>query len=671
MRTRKHPCPVETVWVDKHKYDEAERLHYEREAVVTAIASEELKVETLNGTSQDESSETGPDGEHRKPRNGKKQRKRRSPKHKNLVPRLNFVLAGLLADRVWFDRHLYEKAECEYQTKLATDLAKVLLNNKPTVKPSTLVSNPEEEPTQSLNTRMASHTIMNCNHGDLVACHHIIHGVWVNKVHFGNAEMSFIERYQSPFSLQPLLDLPLILHDDYVSSMRRTPDEGYMSAMPTPATPVASNLPDHEIASGAARTSRFPVATNSTVNGKPQWARWQELIAEVWLDKPVYDDAERYFYENMFGSHSVTNAESNECQKLQQEVMKKNKKYQHGAVKQLGVKSEGPSGSLEESVNSFLHKDSDHMWLSKPVCDEAESQYYASTAQLMSTPGQAKMDRTMQLEEPSHLAVRDHQLKKMATEYLVHEKIWFDKFKYDDAERQYYEQLNGPVTTTKCQQQSPAPPTGADHCDFIARVANLELENQNLHKVVEDLQLAISKLETRVKVLETSSTSHAPAVAATLQPLVVAAASIKKIEVVGATAAVEDEDEDDDDIDLFGSDEEEDEEAARIREERLRQYSEKKSKKPGLIAKSSILLDVKPWDDETDMAKVEECVRTVQMDGLVWGSSKLVPVGYGIRKLQIQCVVEDDKVGTDMLEDEITKFDDYVQSVDIAAFNKI
>ncbi|NXS33224.1 EF1D factor, partial [Pomatostomus ruficeps] len=134
-------------------------------------------------------------------------------------------------------------------------------------------------------------------------------------------------------------------------------------------------------------------------------------------------------------------------------------------------------------------------------------------------------------------------------------------------------------------------------------------------------------------------------------------------------AAEEDED---DDIDLFGSDdEEEDQEAAKVREERLRQYAEKKAKKPGLIAKSSILLDVKPWDDETDMAKMEECVRSIQMDGLVWGASKLVPVGYGIKKLQIQCVVEDEKVGTDILEEEITKFEDYVQSVDIAAFNKI
>uniref|UniRef100_A0A8B9ZY60 Elongation factor 1-delta n=1 Tax=Anas zonorhyncha TaxID=75864 RepID=A0A8B9ZY60_9AVES len=181
----------------------------------------------------------------------------------------------------------------------------------------------------------------------------------------------------------------------------------------------------------------------------------------------------------------------------------------------------------------------------------------------------------------------------MAVEFLAHERIWFEKFKYDEAERRYYEQMNGP--------------------------------------------------------LGGSSQQHVPS---------------KK------PAAAEEND--DNDIDLFGSDdEEEDQEAAKVREERLRQYAEKKAKKPGLIAKSSILLDVKPWDDETDMAKMEECVRSVQMDGLVWGASKLVPVGYGIKKLQIQCVVEDDKVGTDILEEEITKFEDYVQSVDIAAFNKI
>ncbi|EEB11659.1 elongation factor 1-beta', putative [Pediculus humanus corporis] len=128
---------------------------------------------------------------------------------------------------------------------------------------------------------------------------------------------------------------------------------------------------------------------------------------------------------------------------------------------------------------------------------------------------------------------------------------------------------------------------------------------------------------------------------------------------------------DDDDVDLFASDEEEDKEAEKIREERLKAYNEKKSKKAAVIAKSSIILDVKPWDDETDMKLMEKNVRTIEMDGLVWGASKLVPVGYGIHKLQIMCVVEDEKVSVDVLVEEIEKFEDYVQSVDIAAFNKI
>jgi len=127
---------------------------------------------------------------------------------------------------------------------------------------------------------------------------------------------------------------------------------------------------------------------------------------------------------------------------------------------------------------------------------------------------------------------------------------------------------------------------------------------------------------------------------------------------------------DDDDVDLFGSDEEDDE-AAKIREERLKAYAEKKSTKPTVIAKSSIVLDVKPWDDETDMKEMEKSVRSIAMDGLLWGASKLVPVGYGINKLQIGCVVEDDKVSVDALTEEIQAFEDYVQSVDIAAFNKI
>ena len=64
-------------------------------------------------------------------------------------------------------------------------------------------------------------------------------------------------------------------------------------------------------------------------------------------------------------------------------------------------------------------------------------------------------------------------------------------------------------------------------------------------------------------------------------------------------------------------------------------YAAKKAKKPALIAKTSVLLDCKPWDDETDMDAMLKAVKTIEMDGLVWGASKLVPVGYGINKLSV------------------------------------
>merc|ERR1712090_113095 len=95
------------------------------------------------------------------------------------------------------------------------------------------------------------------------------------------------------------------------------------------------------------------------------------------------------------------------------------------------------------------------------------------------------------------------------------------------------------------------------------------------------------------------------------------------------TAGAPASNDDDDDVDLFGSeDEEESEEKKRITEERLKAYHEKKSKKPALIAKTSVLFDVKPWDDETDHAKMLEATKSIEMDGLVWGASKLVPIGY-------------------------------------------
>merc|ERR1712088_641684 len=190
--------------------------------------------------------------------------------------------------------------------------------------------------------------------------------------------------------------------------------------------------------------------------------------------------------------------------------------------------------------------------------------------------------------------------------------------------------------------------SAAEEMALMKKLGALEVENKELKKVTDDLKSLVLSLQARVDKLDGGK---APAPAAKAAP---------------APA------EDDDDVDLFGSDEEsDDEEKKRITEERLKAYHEKKAKKPKVIAKTSVLFDVKPWDDETDMDAMLKEVKTIEMEGLVWGASKLVPVGYGINKLQVMCVVEDDKVSIDELSEKICDFEDYVQSVDIAAMSKI
>jgi len=211
---------------------------------------------------------------------------------------------------------------------------------------------------------------------------------------------------------------------------------------------------------------------------------------------------------------------------------------------------------------------------------------------------------------------------------------------------------------------------GVGLADLTNRMQKLELENAELKQVTTDLKNMVTKLSSRVEQLEKKTV--APAAAAAPVKAAPAAAPVKAAPPP-AKKEEEEEDDDDDDIDMFASDDDEevDEEAEKLKQERLAAYAAKKGKKPALIAKSSILLDVKPWDDETDMKEMERLVRTIEMDGLLWGQGLLKPIGYGIHKLTINCIVEDDKVSIEELSEKIEEFEDFVQSVDVAAFNKI
>ncbi|NXG24649.1 EF1D factor, partial [Grallaria varia] len=696
MRTRKNPCPVDKGWLEKHKSEEAERLRPDREAPSAAEAAAAPEPEAVNGLCHDDSADGEFKGHLKKPRNGKKQRKRkRSPKPKPADSKLDSVLEGMSADGVWFDKPLYDRAESAYRKRLVDSRSR----EAPPETEQAADGFPGASGSKGGQDIPKARTLPaapRCSHGSLAACHHIIQGVWINKLDFDKAEGTFMEKSQ--FFLPPdILAIPSVQG----IAGPGTPDEGYVTALPTPATPgLVPGVPSIP----ASSVPGLPSSEQQTVNGKPQISNWEALASEVWLEKPLYDAAEKNFYEKMFSGNPSDQIRERQIPRNSQEERK-----DHDVGKPMGINhvETSPSNPAlpgvpeEHPSRFFLHKDSESVWLQKLTYDSAESRFFALEADRAGGSTGMQESPLGNPSQPAAPTVPAPEKKKMAVDYFLHDKIWFEKYKYDDAERRFYEQMNGPMGGSSRQQENGASTilrdiarareniqkslaggastSGAagDQNELLSRISHLEVENQNLRSVVADLQMAIFKLESRLNALEkSSSSSHQPSPVPPTQKVEPFSVPSKKVELPAKKAApapaAEEEEEDDDDIDLFGSDdEEEDQEAAKVREERLRQYAEKKAKKPGLIAKSSILLDVKPWDDETDMAKMEECVRSIHMDGLVWGASKLVPVGYGIKKLQIQCVVEDEKVGTDILEEEITKFEDYVQSVDIAAFNKI
>jgi len=92
--------------------------------------------------------------------------------------------------------------------------------------------------------------------------------------------------------------------------------------------------------------------------------------------------------------------------------------------------------------------------------------------------------------------------------------------------------------------------------------------------------------------------------------------------------------------------------------------------KKAVIARSTLILDVKPEGSETDMAKLEKDVRAIAMEGLVWAGSEMVAVAYGVKKLRIISVIVDDLVSTDDLREQIEALEG-CQSTDIYAFNKV
>jgi len=142
-----------------------------------------------------------------------------------------------------------------------------------------------------------------------------------------------------------------------------------------------------------------------------------------------------------------------------------------------------------------------------------------------------------------------------------------------------------------------------------------------------------------------------------------------------AKAPADEEEEDDDDfaMDLSGDD---DDEAANaiIAKKAQEKEAAKKAAKAGQdttkMAKSTLVLDIKPEDSETNLDDLEKAIREITMEGLLWAACEKVPVAFGIKKLRMGAVVVDDLVSVDELQETIEALEG-CQSTDIAAFNKI
>ena len=138
---------------------------------------------------------------------------------------------------------------------------------------------------------------------------------------------------------------------------------------------------------------------------------------------------------------------------------------------------------------------------------------------------------------------------------------------------------------------------------------------------------------------------------------------------------------DHEDLDLFGEDPEAEKEAKELAEKKKAEVEakkkeaeeKKKKKKKVVIAKSIVVFDVKVYEQDEDFEKLaKEIKEKIVMEGLVWNKHhKILPVGFGMNKLQLTMVIVDDLVSADdVLEKIQDDWEDNVQSTDIDSFNK-
>ncbi len=124
--------------------------------------------------------------------------------------------------------------------------------------------------------------------------------------------------------------------------------------------------------------------------------------------------------------------------------------------------------------------------------------------------------------------------------------------------------------------------------------------------------------------------------------------------------------------DLFGDEPEDNSALEAMKKKKEDEKKKDKKEKPALVAKSLIVIDVKVWEPEQDLDALAARILLIEKDGLFWKTEyKLVDVAFGVKKITIGMVVEDEKVSVDDIIEELESWEDDVQSCDIVCFNKL
>jgi len=112
--------------------------------------------------------------------------------------------------------------------------------------------------------------------------------------------------------------------------------------------------------------------------------------------------------------------------------------------------------------------------------------------------------------------------------------------------------------------------------------------------------------------------------------------------------------------------------ALKLKQQKEESEGKKKKEKEKPVEKSLIILEVKPWEADCDLAAVFQEIVQFEKEGLVWGQAfELVPVAYGIKKLVMQCVIVDSLVLMDDITEHIESLEQWVQSVNVTAMTKV